>query len=217
MGTIIPLFIDLEGRNIIVFGGGGVGERKARLFSAGNVRVISAHFTQGLEKMGQDGIIKLERRSIVPEDVPGIIGGAFLVIAATSDKALNDDIKNIAEKSGVMVNNATGESGIIVPSVLTRGDITIGISTGGKSPGMSRYIRETLEDVINEDHAAMVRLQDSVRESLKSMVPDQKERERLLWKILEDREIWDALSVSYDKALDMAMELIKGSLRSGRT
>lgn len=208
MSAFLPLFIDLEDRKITIFGGGSVGERKAKLFSAGRVTVVSPAFTPALETMGQRGIISLERRAVSATDILELVKGSFLVIAATSDEALNDEIKRIAEASGILVNSVTGESGVIVPSVIRKGDICIGISTGGKSPAMSKYIRMKIEPYLSDDCAAMVRLQAEMRESLRKAIPDQKERERVLWETLGDAEVWEALKVSYERALDIAMDHI---------
>jgi precorrin-2 dehydrogenase/sirohydrochlorin ferrochelatase len=52
----------------------------------------------------------------------------------------------------------------------------------------------------------MVRLQSSLRETLKKEVPSQEERERLLWEVLDDPAIWDALKTSYNDAMHLAIE-----------
>lgn len=206
MTSHIPLFIDIKNRKILVFGGGGVGERKARLFREGDVTVISPSFTPGLEELARESAIRLDRRSVSAEEIPALIDSAFLVVAATGDKALNESIVSACKNGSVLVNSATGESPVTVPSVIKRGDVTIGISTGGKSPAMSRYLRMKIEGSIGEEHAAMVRLQEDLRASLKSTVPDQKERERLIWEILEDPDVWEALKVSKESAKAAAMK-----------
>ena len=55
----------------------------------------------------------------------------------------------------------------------------------------------------------MVRLQQRLRGILKKSIPDQRERESILWRVLRDREIWDLLSEDEEKALKLALEKIR--------
>ncbi len=206
MGEYLPLFIDFAGRKVVIFGGGAVGERKARYFISGEVVVVSPHFTECLEAMGGDGLLKLERRAIRKEDIEPLIGEAFLVVAATGDKTLNGEIARVARGRGILANNATGESPVIVPSLIQRGDVAVAISTGGRSPAMSRYLRLHIEASLGEDVEKMVRLQERLRKRLKFAVAGQGRREEILWSVLGDPAVWEALKVSEDKAYEVAME-----------
>lgn len=203
MVQYLPLFIDFAGKRVVIFGGGPVGERKAAFFADAEVAVVSREFTPGLEAM--PGVKRIQRH-VAEADIQELINGAFLVIAATGNATLDQAIVRLAEGAGVLVNSVDGGAGVILPSKITRGDITIAIATGGKSPAMSRYIREKLEASLGSELPEMVRLQAELRESLKKRVPSQRERERLLWEVLEDPGIWGALRRSYDEALTMAMK-----------
>ncbi|HTX43886.1 MAG TPA: bifunctional precorrin-2 dehydrogenase/sirohydrochlorin ferrochelatase [Methanocella sp.] len=206
MGEYLPLYIDFHCRKVVIFGGGAVGERKAKYFAPAEVVVVSTSFTECLEAMGRDGLIKLERRAITVMDVEPLIAGAFLVVAATGDRALNDEIAKVAESRGILANNATGAAPVIVPSVLKKGDVTIAIATGGRSPAMARYVRLRLEASLGEDVERMVALQERLRERLKMSVEGQKRREEALRAILEDPDVWEALKVSQDEAFEAAMK-----------
>ncbi len=198
-----PLFIDFTGRDVVIFGGGPVGERKAAYFAGANITVISREFTPGLESMPG---VRLVRRDVAAADVPGLVKGAFLAVAATGNSALDREIARIADEAGVLVNSAGGESEVILPAKIVRDDIVIAISTGGKSPAMARFIRQRLETLLGGELADMVRLQSSLRERLKNEVPLQEERERLLWEVLEDPAVWEALKTSYNNAMHLALE-----------
>jgi len=190
---------------VVIFGGGAVGERKAKYFAPADVTVVSSRFTECLDAMGAEGILKLERRAIKKEDVPRLIEDAFLVIAATGDKKLNDEISALAEARGILANNATGETPVVVPSVIKKGDVTIAISTGGRSPAMSKYLRLKLDAALGPDVEKMVELQENVREQIKKSVKGQKRREEILWGILDDPAVWKALEKSPARALELAM------------
>ncbi len=204
MADYLPLFLDFSCRKVVIFGGGAVGERKAKYFLPAEVLVVSPEFTECLESMGADGLVKLERRAVGPGDVPGLIEGAFLVVAATGDKALNDSITRMAGSKGILANNAAGESPAVVPSLIKKGDIMVAISTGGRSPAMSKYLRLKLESALGEDLGRMAALQDRAREELKKTVKGQKRREEILWAILDDPAVWDALR-DQDRALELAL------------
>ena len=203
MARYQPLFVDFAGKKVVVFGGGPVGERKAAYFRGADVTVISRDFTPGLEAMKD---VKLVRRPVAADDVPGLIEGAFLVIAATGDSSLNREIARVAGGAGLLANSAGGGSAVILPAKIERGDITIAVSTGGQSPAMARYIRQRLEESLGDELADMVRLQRELREALKKKVLSQEERERMLREVLDDPAIRAALNTSYDHAMHLAIE-----------
>ncbi len=210
MGEYLPLFVDFSCKKVVIFGGGAVGERKAKYFVPAEVVVVSPGFTECLEAMGEDGLVRLERRTVGKDDVGPLIEGAFLVVVATGDKMLNGEIARIAVESGVLVNNATGESPAIVPSLIKKGDIMIAISTGGRSPAMARYLRLRIEASLGPDVEKMVALQERLRGYLKGAVGDQGRREDILRAILEDPAVWEALRESEDKAFEAALGHVPG-------
>jgi precorrin-2 dehydrogenase / sirohydrochlorin ferrochelatase len=201
-----PLFVDFAGKKVVIFGGGAVGERKAAYFSGADVTVVSREFSAGLQAMSG---IRLISCDVTVDAVPGLIQGAFLVVAATGDSVLNREITRIARDKGLLVNAAEGRSDVILPSKIVQDDIIIAISTGGHSPAMARYMRQRLEESLSKELSDMVRLQSELREDLKMTVPSQDERERLLWQVLGDRSIWDALKTSYKDAKLLAIEKLE--------
>ena len=212
MKKFLPLMLDLAGKEIIIFGGGAVGERKARLFSdMSDVSVISRDFTLSLKKLFDEGIIKIIKvKDLTDDDISGYIKNAFIVIPATSDTLFNEKIASIAGNSGKLVNRVDNMGDIIVPSVIRRGDIVIGISSLGDSPALSKYIRKKLEEVITPEFEQMARLQKEMRGLMKSQVKDQKKRSEILWNIINDDDVWGAFGESYEKAFKVASEHIEG-------
>jgi precorrin-2 dehydrogenase/sirohydrochlorin ferrochelatase len=208
MKKFLPLMLDLAGKEVVIFGGGTVGERKASLFSGmADVTIISRDFTPALGKLSDDGKIKLIMvQDLTDDEIRQYMKNAFIAIPATSDAILNENIASIAEKSGKLVNRVDYRGNVIVPSVIRRGDIVLGISTLGKSPALSRYIRQRLEEVITPEFAQMARLQNEFREMLKSQVKDQNKRSKILWNIINDDDVWSALGESHEKAYKVALK-----------
>ncbi len=210
MKDFLPLMLSLNGKEVIIFGGGEVGERKALLFCEhSKVTVISREFTPRLNRLSEDGKIKLIKvKDTTENEILQYLKNAFIAIPATNDAVLNEKIAKLASQSGKLVNRVDDLGDIIVPSVIERGDIVIGISTFGRSPALSKYIRETIEEVITPEFAYMARLQNELREELKSHVKDQKKRKEILWDIINDVKVWAALGESYDKAYKIALKHI---------
>jgi precorrin-2 dehydrogenase/sirohydrochlorin ferrochelatase len=194
--SLIPLFLDLEGKLVVIFGGGKVGERKARLFSDyGPVKVVSRDFTDDLWAMGG----KLE---LVACDLTlgfeKYLEEAFIAIPATSNSELNRAIEEEASRRGILVNRVEGTGNVVVPSLIRRGSITIAIST--ENPGLTKHLRLRLEKELTENYQEMARLLSQIRPELRESIPKQEDRARVIWSILEDEEIWRQLGASYEKA-----------------
>ena len=199
---MIPLFVDCSGRRIVIFGGGEVAARKAAYFSGkADVTVVSRSFVpafDGLDVKRQE----LELGAVTGRELAPLLTGAFLVIAAVSDPAINNRIGKECRAAGVLFNNADGEPGDVILPAVTRGkNYMVAISTRGASPAISRFIREYIED----DFPAldqMIDLQARLREALKVSEPDQARRTAILWDVLEDHTVWEALLTDPGTAWD---------------
>jgi precorrin-2 dehydrogenase/sirohydrochlorin ferrochelatase len=193
---LLPLLLDLSSKLVVIFGGGNVGERKARLFSGhARVRVVAQDFAPGFKEMEKD--LELVRADL-SLGFERYLDGAFLAIPATSDSELNRNIEQEARSRGVLVNKIDGVGDVVVPSLIRKGPIAIAIST--ESPGLSKYLRLRIERDLTENYQEMARLLGQIRRELKESVPRQKDRSRIIWEILEDEDVWRLLDVSYEKA-----------------
>jgi precorrin-2 dehydrogenase/sirohydrochlorin ferrochelatase len=193
---LLPLFLDLGQKLTVIFGGGSVGERKARLFlDYGRVRVVSKDFTSGLLEMKDD--LELVTTDL-SRDFEKYLVGAFIAIPATNDSELNRNIEREASKRGVLINRVDGVGDIVVPSIIRKGSIAIAITT--EIPALTKYLRLRLEEDLTCNYEEMAKLLAEIRPELKRVIPYQKDRARIIWKILEDEEVWRLLEVSYEKA-----------------
>lgn len=202
----LPLFLDLGARSVVIFGGGDVGERKAKLFSNfSKVVVVSKTFTEELHRMGREGFAKLIEADL-SEGYNEYLDGAFLVVPATDDSVLNQSLEESASRRGILVNKVDGIGDVVVPSIVRNGPIAIAIST--EIPALSKYLRIRLEKELDENIVGMAMLLGQIRTQLKQEVPDQKERSRVIWSILSDEEVWSLLDISYEKAYMKAREQV---------
>lgn len=130
-----------------------------------SVTVISPTLSRGLQHLAEQGAIQ----TIIRHYQTGDIEEAFLVIAATDDPCINSSIADQRGKKRALINVVDNPdiSDFIVPALVRRGDITIAISTAGKSPALARKIRAELEKKYGAEYASLVRLISEVRSELK--------------------------------------------------
>jgi precorrin-2 dehydrogenase/sirohydrochlorin ferrochelatase len=185
-----PAFLDLVGKHVVIIGGGEVAERKAiSLLECGaHIHIISPDLTPRLEDLVVAGKIIGERRSYTYGDLRGY----FLVIGATNDEEINHRVFAEAEERRILCNivDAPHLCSFIAPSVISRGDLQIAISTNGKSPMLSRRIRERIEASFGEEYAEFVNLLGDLREEIQRRFPDEAKRreviERLVYSDIPD-------------------------------
>ncbi|MDN7023457.1 bifunctional precorrin-2 dehydrogenase/sirohydrochlorin ferrochelatase [Methanoculleus sp. FWC-SCC1] len=203
---MIPLMLDLAGRTVLIFGGGDVGVRKAAFFQhEAKVTVISRSFSPAF-----DGLTirrcRMEIADLREDELVRMLTGAFLVVTATSDPALNDRIGSLCRERGVLWNNAAGEQGdVLVPSIVAGKHYLLAVTTFGMSPAVPRYLRLRLEREYAELDG-MIALQRDLRAMLKDAEPVQDRRSATLWSVLCDEDIWAALASDYNRALHLAEE-----------
>jgi precorrin-2 dehydrogenase / sirohydrochlorin ferrochelatase len=129
-----PILLDVRDRKAVVIGGGKIAERRVRqlLRCGARVFLISPRATPWLASQARSGKIDLRRGLFRPRD----LSGAFLIMAATDDQAAQRRIGSRAKTGRSLVNVADRPEmcNFIMPSVLRKGDLTIAVSTGGKSP-----------------------------------------------------------------------------------
>jgi len=204
--------IDLSNKKVILFGSGKVSRRKAQhLSSYGKVQVIASSFSEAFLQLKSSHFIELtivNLEQLSDADITTFVKDAFLVIPATNNADFNRKVTSIAQEKDILVNQVDTVGEVIIPSVINQGDLSVGISTQGKSPALSRYTRLKLEKIITEEYAKMARLQQEMREYYKLHIEDQQQRKKLLWEILNNEAIWSALEHSYDKAIALAKNVI---------
>jgi len=190
---MIPLFVDCLGKKVVIFGGGEVAARKAARFAQkADVFLISRSFSKRCRTLPVH-FQELDIKTVSDETIHNIIDNAFLVIAALSDSEENNRIGHVCRKNKVLFNNADGENGdVVIPAVSEGAHYVLAISTLGESPAISRYIRQEIETWYPALDA-MIELQSRLRERLKNTGLSQAERSAILWNVLNDQQIWNAL------------------------
>ena len=179
-----PVCLDLKRKNCLVVGGGKVALRKIKglLDGGANIKLVAKEVIPELKSIISDKKITY----LGAEYKTDYLKDVFLVIGATNDEILNARLSKEANAANILCNivDQPEKCNFIVPSVVTRGDLTIAISTAGKSPAMAKKLREELENQFGEDYALFLKLLGKLRSYLKKVVPHQKEREAILNKLV---------------------------------
>lgn len=148
-------------------GGGQVALRKVGVLieHGAAVEVISPDLCLELQRLAESK----EVRTLSREYQSGDLRGAFVVIAATDNSDINRKVAEEAKKNAVLVNvvDDAENSDFIIPSYLRRGDVTVAISTAGRSPALARKIRTRLEKDLGNEYASLTNLISEVRAEAK--------------------------------------------------
>ena len=207
----------------MVIGGGGVAERKVReiLAQQGKVRLVSPELSPGLKKMASDNRVVWHRKEYESED----LNGGFLVFAATSSPAVQKRIQRDAEVAKQLINIADNpeRSSFHVPASIHRGDLTLAISTNGKSPAMSAMVRKRLEREIGEEYGVLLRLVATLRRQILASDEGQQQKRILFQKILHQDIItwiktnqWELVEEHINNVLGSTIEIDWRNIRENR-
>ncbi len=185
MTAFYPVFLDLRGRRAVVIGGGAVAEQKVHgLVGAGaHVTVVSTDVTPALGALARRNAIEHKRRPYRRGDLKG----AWLAIAATDDRGTNGAVWAEAEQLGVPLNAVDDleHCSFIAPAVHREGDITVAVSTAGKSPALAVRLRQRIARLVGRAEARLCELLGELRPGLAERVPDTPARTALWYRIVD--------------------------------
>src|SRR5437879_6283320 len=160
-------FLDLVRKKVVVVGGGQVATTKVRALlpcRPAPLVVVAPNASAFIRRAAEAGQLDWRQREYLADD----LRDATLAFGATDDRALNARVAADARQLGVAVLavDDVPNCDFIAPALVRRGDVTVAISTGGRSPAMARRTRELLEralpgswgDVLEVAAAARARL-----------------------------------------------------------
>lgn len=177
---VLPIFVRVSGRRCLVVGGGPVAAGKVDVLvkARASVRVVAPTVDERLEECAARGDIDVHRERFRPEH----LDDCWLVVAATDDEALNEEITVLAEARGMLANAASNGTlgNFIMPAIIDRHPVIAAVSTGGKSPVLARFIRARLETLIPRGFGDLATLAGQFRDRVKSSIGRQSDR-RAFW------------------------------------
>ncbi len=166
-----PAFFDLRDRPALIVGGGEAAARRLRLLRKAGARVTVVAPRVGAEIASAlaDGMVNLRQRGFVAGDT----NGQTAVFAATGLAEVDARVAEAARAAGVPVNVAARAelSSFVVPAIVERDPVVIGISTGGAAPILASRLREAIERLLPARVGRLADFADSFRSAVKATVP----------------------------------------------
>lgn len=143
-----PMFIDLSDKKIVVVGGGNIATRRIRtlLQFTRNITAIAPKSTMELQELGKTGYVNLITRPVKRSD----FDMAYMVIAATNDWKLNDEIYRVCKEEGIYVNVADDKSkcDFYFPGIYMKDELVIGITASGLDHSRAKKVRLAIQEAM---------------------------------------------------------------------
>ena len=200
-----PIFVNLEGRRVVVIGGGGVAHRKIEVLAGAGAEVLVVA-KNIIKEICEGPEVKL----IEGEYKDKYLDGAVLVIAATSDNDLNRKVYDDCRKMRLLCNvvDVPELCDFFVPAVARRGDLQIAIGTEGHCPAYAAHIRRKLEAIFTDKHGEFLVELGAMRKKVIEMV-DAPNRKTVLMKIADDESFEYFETKGAEKWRQYAQRIIK--------
>ena len=181
-----PIFLELTGKKVVVIGGGSVAAEKVKklLTSGAELTILAANISPNLTE-----ICKNTKSTLIENQyTKSHLTNAVLVIAATDDQPLNEQIYKDCRSLNILCNIVDNPKlcDFFVPAIAQKGDLQIAISTNGKCPAYAALIRKKIEQMCTEDHAKFLDELELIRQRLIETLPEIADRKNLLEQLVND-------------------------------
>lgn len=178
----LPLFCQLQNKPVLIVGGGEVAVRKARLLldAKAKITINAPHLEPQLMSWAEQGRLTVCAADFHPE----LLDGKWLVIAATNQPEVNQQVFNEASLRQIFCNvvDSPAHCSAIMPAIIDRSPLMVAISSAGAAPVLSRQLREKLEAMLPQHLGQLAALAGKLRERVK-LIPDKLARRRF-WELL---------------------------------
>ncbi|MGG5792876.1 NAD(P)-binding protein [Bacillus nitratireducens] len=179
-----PLTVRVDKKRVVVIGGGKVaGFKIVPLLKQGaDIIVISTELDANLVKLVEEKQIRWYQREYEKSDIDDV----FLVVAATSDSVLNEQIAEDASANQLVNVITNPESGNVhFPAAIHRGLLNVAVSTGGASPKLAKKIRDDIANKYDENYESYLDFLYEVRIKVKGLQVEKRQKNILLQEVLK--------------------------------
>ena len=175
-----PVFLDGSKINAMVVGGGDVAARKIELLlkTTTNITVMAAHVTEGVERL----INENELNWLQHNYKAGLFAKITLVIAATDDTAINEQVYYEAVEFNILANvvDQPALCTYITPAIIDRSPMIIALSSSGSAPILIRMLREQIEKILPQGYGRLADFSFKFRDHVKARIKGIRNR-RTFW------------------------------------
>ena len=188
-GSLYPVFLNLEGKSVLLVGGGDVAFRKARALreSACRLTVVAKNVTSPFKAWLEEKRIQWQERPYEE----GEAAGYFLVVSATDDPVINRRVYEDACRADRLVNvvDQPHLCNLYIPSVVKRGELQVAVSTSGLCPALARWLRLELDQWLPKPYGPLLKSLSVIREQFKKTLPTPTSRKEAMEKVLASEEV----------------------------
>lgn len=176
----LPLFHKLQGRVVLLVGGGEMALRKARLLleTGARLRVVAPWVSDELQSL----LAAKQGQCVLREYQAADMQGCCLVLATTDQPAVNLTIAEHAQALGIPVYavGAPELSSIIFPAIVDRSPLIVAVSSAGHAPVLARLARAKIETWLPASYGRLAGLAAKFRDQVKTLLPHVQPR-RVFW------------------------------------
>jgi precorrin-2 dehydrogenase/sirohydrochlorin ferrochelatase len=181
-----PVNLDIQNRECLVVGGGSVGKRKilTLLECGARVTVVSPRISVEILGLSEGHCITLKERNYRSSDLEGIL----LVIGATDNEKVNQQISKDATEAGILCNivDRPQECTFVLPAIVKQGDLVIAISTSGKSPAFAKRLRQKLSGDFGPEYGKFLDLMGAIRQRLLQKGKSPEEHKHIFEQLIDE-------------------------------
>ncbi len=210
--------LNLKDKNVLIIGAGREGTKKIKFLLRYDCRitVISDKIDKNLYELEKENNVKIIERKIEDLGFLDEFNNIFIIFTITNDIRLNENIIKMANKKGILaysIDNPSLSDFSFMSVVNFNEFIRIAISTGGKSPIMTKIItkkiEKSLKNIIGNNDIENIKIQEFAREQARKYLQDPMKRKEFLYGLINDQEIQELIS---KKNIDMVKERIINTL-----
>jgi precorrin-2 dehydrogenase/sirohydrochlorin ferrochelatase len=188
-----PIFVDLRDKNVLVIGDYRVLEFKIKKMIEAGAKIVylTDLLPQQIKDLEESESVKFVRDQFNESYLNDI----WLVVCGSDNTELKDAIVRATAEKNILTNfvDEAPISTFISPSVISKGDITIAISTKGKSPSLNRHLKNIISEFVGEEHSKFAKILGNKRKRVIDKIPGQKNRSKLFDHIVQKSEILDLI------------------------
>lgn len=219
----VPIYVEFEGKEVLVIGGGGVGTIRSKKFlnAGAKVKVLSLDFSEELKKLAREGKVELIRDDVRNlKKLEELIRSSDLVVVALPFTSFNEKIFEIAKKYKTLVNlaNDAKSTEVVVPFEGEFEGIRFAVTTEGKSGIVARKVKDEFLKVLEEDEEIVffLKAMDHLKRYMKEREIPIQIRMKLYFAVSKDETFRDFIKKGkIDLAKDWAEKLVEDYV-SGR-
>ena len=209
-----PVFMAVEGRRVVVSGGGDAALAKLRLLlkTEANLTIVAADVSEDIQRLEADRRLTVIRRAMEPGDAMC----AVLFYAANDDDAEDARVCRLAAADGALVNwvDNLAQSQFITPAIVDRDPVTVAIGTEGAAPVLARAIKADLEERLPRALGVLARVGKAFRTAADAL-PMGRAR-RAFWSEYYFKSGPEAYDHAGEEALTPALETLLEDHLAGR-